>query len=353
MSGPVQPTGSQNSQNAAVENKSVGQFEDWEVIDKNNACCEVLSEKVRSGFSLGRSIGRAWHIVKEGVSTFFQRFFGKNSKASTGSSGVGVSAVSAKNGEPQPLPNITASGSQPNVPYKNSTVPLQPTVPQAHDFQDEKKQDVAVGSSQPGVVPSPTSNVSGLNTSEVSNKTVPETASTQSTASVKKNVSSSSPKYRLVDVPGDGNCGLYAVLVGMGTIRASEFLASPHKDYGSHPLANEEQKFFVKQLRSGAAGIAKEQLEEKDGSYSKESLETIRRLEEQYQELADDDFKYVAQIVGQPIEVYSQQPGGFARTLFQPNGETTFLFPGDSDPSDKNIIRLYLDGGHYQLMVPD
>ena len=106
MSGSVQPTGSQNSQNAAVENKSVGQFEDWEVINKDNACCEGLPEKVRSGFSLGRSIGRAWRAVKEGVSAFFQKLFGKKSKAPTGLSGVGVSAVSAKNGEPRPPSNM-------------------------------------------------------------------------------------------------------------------------------------------------------------------------------------------------------------------------------------------------------
>lgn len=181
-------------------------------------------------------------------------------------------------------------------------------------------------------------------------------SSTQSTASVKKNVSSS---YSLVDVPGDGNCGLYAVLVGMGTIRASEFLASPHEDDGPHPLPNEEQKFFVKQLRSGAARIAKEQLREKDGLYSEENLETIRRLETQDKELTDDDFKYVAQCIGQPIEVYSfqgkdqQGKDVYIRTVSRPNGTSEILFPNAAKPSDANIVRLRLGNGHYQLMVPD
>ena len=209
---------------------------------------------------------------------------------------------------------------------------------------------VSVGLSKPKSDRLDSLNTVESNTSEVEKKTASEVTSTQSTASVKKDIASTAPKYKLVDVPGNGNCGVYSVLVGMGSINPSAFGKPTHPDQGPHPLANADQENFVQQLRSGAAKIAKEQLREKDGSYSKKSLETIRRLETQYESLADDDFKYVAQVIGQPIEVYSQQPGGFARTLFQPNGETTFLFPGDSDPSDKNIIRLYLGGGHYQLM---
>ena len=68
---------------------------------------------------------------------------------------------------------------------------------------------------------------------------------------------SSSPKYKLVDVPGNGSCGIYAVLVGMGSINPSEFGKPTHPDQGPHPLANADQENFVQQLRSGAAKIAK------------------------------------------------------------------------------------------------
>lgn len=319
MSDHIQPTSSQNPQNTAVESQSVGQFGDWEVIDKEHACCKDLPEKVSGGFSLGRSLGRVVRAVEEGVSAFFQKLFGTKSKALTNLSEVKENTVSAKNG-------LSSVGLQRGT----SSV-----VPRSNEIHAQPQTDA------------------GKQTSMIPRRASSATSSTQSTASVKQNVSSSSPKYKLVDVPGNGNCGIYAVLVGTGVLRASEFLPPLHGDYGPHPLPNKEQEFFVQQLRSGAAKIAKEQLREKDGSYSEKSLETIRRLEAQHESLADDDFKYVAQVIGRPIEVYSQQPGGFARTLFQPNGETTFLFPGDLDPSDKNIIRLHLDGGHYQLMVPD
>ena len=325
MYGSVQPTGSQNPQNTTVKTQSVGQFEDWEVIDKNNACCKGLSEKVSGGFSLGQGIGCAWRVVKEGVGAFFNgigAFFKKHFSEQSGA----VSTVQAQVG----TGNVSAGKTSTSVGVRQSVASR---VPSPSDKIHSEPSDAL-----------------GTNAKVSNKKTVSETSSMQSTASEKKNVSSSSPKYRLADVPGNGNCGIYAVLVGTGSINPSEFGKPTHPDQGPHPLPNKEQEFFVQQLRTGAAEIAKEQLREKDGSYSKESLETIRRLEEQYQELTDDDFKYVAQVVGQPIEVYSQQPGGFARTLFQPNGETTFLFPGDSDPSDKNIIRLYLGGGHYQLI---
>ena len=95
MSGSIQPTGSQNSQNAAVENKSVGQFEDWEVVDKNNACFRGFPETVSSGFSFGRSIGRVWRAVKKGVSAFFGKLFGTKSKTPTVQVQVGMGHVSA------------------------------------------------------------------------------------------------------------------------------------------------------------------------------------------------------------------------------------------------------------------
>lgn len=398
MSGSIQPTGPQNLgslQIDAVENQSVGKFKDWEIIDNPNSCFKGFPEKVSDGFSFARSFGRAWRAVKEGIIAFFQKLFGKKSKAPTVQVQVGMGHVSAGKiasfvGSQQPS-GVIGSSTQTMYPTEKpteTTVPPKPkvshntevsipktsvndrqsvspkttvhegdlpkpTISQALSSLKEKRQDVLGGSAQPTSIPSKSLNTAESNASPVSPQPSSATSSTQSTASVKKNVSSSLSQCRLVDVPGDGNCGLYAVLVGMRSINPSEFGKPTHPDQGPHPLPNEEQKFFVKQLRSGAAKIAKEQLGEKNGSYSKESLKTIHRLEKQYQELADDDFKYVAQVVGQPIEVYSQQPGGFARTLFQPNGETTFLFPDDSDPSDKNIIRLHLDGGHYQLMVPD
>ena len=327
MYGSVQPTGSKNPQSTAVENQSVGQFGDWEVINEEHACCKDLPEKVRSGISLGRSIGRAWHVVKESVSVFFNgigAFFKKHFGEQSGA----VSTVRAQVG----TGNVSAGKTSISVGVRQSVVSR---VPSPSDK-----------------IPAKPSDTLGTNAKVSNKKLISEISSTQSTASVKKSVLSSSPQCRLVDVPGDGNCGLYAVLVGMRSINPSEFGKPTHPDQGPHPLPNEEQEPFVQRLRTEAAEIAKQQLREEDGSYSKESLETIRRLEKQYQELTDDDFKYVAQVVEQPIEVYSQQPGGFVRTLFQPNGETTFLFPGDSDPSDKNIIRLHLDGGHYQLMVP-
>lgn len=155
-----------------------------------------------------------------------------------------------------------------------------------------------------------------------------------------------------MDVPGNGNCGLYAVLVGLGVIKPSEFGKPTHPDQGPHPSANAYQESLVQQLRVGAAKTAKEQLKEADGSYTPKNSETIRRIRTQYESLADEDFKYVAESLGCPIEVYSHQPGGVARTLFRPNKEPQFLFQGVSEPSAAGIIRLHLSNGHYQLMQP-
>lgn len=195
MSDPVQPTSSQNAQNAAVENQSIAQFEDWEIVAKNNICFKSLPEKVSFGFSLGKGIDRAWHAVKEGVSAFFQKLFGEKSKARMVPSGVKMSAVNAKKGSlpvRSQTPSVAiVSGVQTNVPdikQRETTVPPKPQVPhnnkvsiygsstdngqnasfkttvsernlpkptvsQTPAFQKENGRNVSVGSSRPESVP--------------------------------------------------------------------------------------------------------------------------------------------------------------------------------------------------------
>jgi hypothetical protein len=122
-------------------------------------------------------------------------------------------------------------------------------------------------------------------------------------------------------------------------------------------LPNKEQEFFVQQLRSGAIEIAKEQLREEDGSYSGKSLETIRRLEQQHEDLETVDFQYIAQAIGRPIVVSKYQDNvEVYRTICDPKEtEPTSLFREDFNNQQllqENPIRLYFDGGHYQLMQP-
>ncbi len=257
MSGSVQPTGSQNSQNAAVENKSVGQFEDWEVINKDNACCEGLPEKVRCGFSLRRSIGRAWHAVKEGVSAFFRKLFGAKSKAPTDSAGVEMTSVR-------------------------------------------------------------------------------------------------SPKYKLVDVPGDGHCGVWAVLAGMGAIDLSECIRPQHSDYGGRPIATEGQKKIMINLRQRAE---REALKAMHTNPSTAGSAARLGLRDKSPTLETVDFQYIAQAIGRPI-VVSQYQGNVEvyRTICDPKEtEPTSLFRDEFNNQQLrqgNPIRLYFDGGHYQLMQP-
>ena len=61
-----------------------------------------------------------------------------------------------------------------------------------------------------------------------------------------------SPKYQLVDVPGDGHCGVWAVLAGMGAIDLSECIRPQHSDYGGRPIATSKQKEIMITLRKRA-----------------------------------------------------------------------------------------------------
>lgn len=356
----VQPADSKNPdtlQTASVENQSVGQFEDWVVVGKSDVCIKGLPEKVSGGFSLGRSIGCIWHAVKEGISAFFQRLFGKKSEAPTDSSGVEVSTMSAKRDPSfvgsQPPPDVTASGSQFNVSYK-STVSPNSTVPQESAPRNENGQNVSVGSSQTESFTSNSSKISELNTSKVSNETVFETSSAQATASVKKNVSSPLPGYKLVDVPGDGNCGVWAVLAGMGAIKLSECIRPQHGDYGGRPIATDGQKKIMINLRKRAE---QEALKAVQTNPSAAGCAARLGLRDKSPTLETVDFQYIVQAIGRPI-VVSQYQGNVEvyRTICDPNEtEPTSLFLEDFNDQQLrqgNPIRLYFDGGHYQLMQP-
>ena len=328
MSGSVQPTGSKNPDTLrtdSVKGQSVGRFKDWEIIDKNNACFKGFPEKVSGGFSFGRSIGRVWCAVKEGVSaffngigTFFKKHFGEQSGA--------VSTVRAQVG----TGNISVGKTSISVGVRQSVV------------------------SPFDKIPAKPSDTLGSDFSKVSNKTASKTSSTQSTASVKKDVSSSSPKYRLVDVPGDGSCGVWAVLAGMGAIKLSECIRPQHGDYGGCPIATSKQKKIMINLRQRAAGEA---LKAVHTNPSAAGCAERLGLRDKSPTLETVDFQYIAQAIGRPI-VVSQYQGNVEtyRTICDPKEtESTSLFPGDFNNQQLrqgNPIRLYFDGGHYQLMQP-
>ena len=247
MSGSIQPTNQQNSQNTAVENQSVGQFKDWEVVDKNNACFKGISEKVSGGFSFARSLSCAWHYTKESVSAFFN--------------GIGTF-------------------------FKEYLLP--------------------------------------------------------------------SPKYKLVDVPGDGHCGVWAVLAGMGAIDLSKCIRPQHSDYRGRPIATSKQKEIMVTLRKRAE---QEALKAVHTNPSAAGCAKRLGLRDESPTLETVDFQYIAQAIGRPI-VVSQYQGNVEvyRTICDPKEtEPTSLFREDFNNQQLrqgNPIRLYFDGGHYQLMQP-
>jgi hypothetical protein len=227
------------------------------IAKKDDACIKGLPEKVRCGFSLGRSIGRAWRVVKESVSAFFRKLFGKKSKAPTGLSGVEMTSVR-------------------------------------------------------------------------------------------------SPKYKLVDVPGDGHCGVWAVLAGMGAIDLSECIRPQHSDYGGRPIATSKQKEIMITLRKRAE---QEALKAVHTNPSAAGCAARLGLRDKSPTLETVDFQYIAQAIGRPI-VVSQYQGNVEvyRTICDPKEtEPTSLFREDFNNQQLrqgNPIRLYFDGGHYQLMQP-
>ena len=313
--GSIQPTGLQNSQNAAVENKSVGQFEDWEVVDKNNACCEGLPEKVRSGFSFVRSIGRVWRAVKKGVSAFFGKLFGTKSKTPTAPSEVEMRYIATENKHAASVPGKQHDGVNFSGFVEPSNVQMQSTV---------------------------------------SSKKSPAKVSTPSTASVKKDAASSPPKYRVVDVPGDGHCGVWAVLMGMGAIDLSECIRPQHGDYGGHPIATSKQKEIMITLRKRAE---REALKAVHTNHSAAGCAARLGLRDQSPTLETVDFQYIAKVIGRPI-VVSQYQGNVEvyRTICDPK-ETGPISLFQEDFNNQQLlqakpIRLYFDGRHYQLMQP-
>ena len=257
MSSPIQPTGLQNPQSTTVEIQSAGQFGNRVIAKKDDACIKGLHEKVSDGFSFARSFGRAWRAVKEVVSAFFGKLFGKKSKAPTDSTGVEMASVR-------------------------------------------------------------------------------------------------SPKYKLVDVPGDGHCGVWAVLAGMGAINLSECERPKHGDYGGRPIATSKQKEIMITLRKRAE---REALKAVHTNPSAASCAARLGLRNKSPTLETVDSQYIAQAVGRPI-VVSQYQGKIEvyRTICDPKEtEPTSLFREDFNNQQLrqgNPIRLYFDGGHYQLMQP-
>ena len=420
MSDPVHLTGSQNldsNRTDSVKNQPVGYFENRKVIDKNSTSFKGLPEKVRSGFSFARSFGRILRAVKEGVGaffngigTFFKKHFGGQSEAPTVQAQVGTGHVSAgksvKSVElKQPSgaigsitqtnvsdmkPTETTVPPKPQVPHDekksisepsandgkivppkttvSEEVSPQPAVSQASASQKEEEQDVSVGLSKPKSDRSDSLNTVESNTSEVEKKTASEVTSTQSTASVKKDIASTAPKYKLVDVPGNGNCGIYAVLVGMGSINPSEFGKPTHPDQGPHPQANAVQEQKVGELRKKSAEIAHKAL---GSRYSLEELKNmnekelsnkekkIKNLLEMDSSVSEDNMKFVTEAIQKPIMVHVFRGNFCSKTLFEVGKDGQYwdnVYGNEVYPEIKaseDTIHLYLSNGHYQLMVPD
>ncbi|MBR1843389.1 MAG: hypothetical protein IJ793_00710 [Opitutales bacterium] len=315
MPGSIQPTGSQNSQNAAVENKSVGKFKDWEIIDNPNSCFKGFPEKVSDGFSFARSFGRAWRAVKEGIIAFFQKLFGAKSKTPTAPSEVEMRYIATEDKHAASVPGKQHDGVNFSGFVEPSNVQMQSTV---------------------------------------SSKKSPPKVSTPSTASVKKDAASSPPKYQLVDVPGDGHCGVWAVLAGMGAIDLSECIRPQHSDYGGRPIATSKQKEIMVTLRKRAE---QEALKAVHTNPSAAGCAARLGLRDKSPTLETVDFQYIAQAIGRPI-VVSQYQGNVEvyRTICDPKEkEPTSLFRDEFNNQQLrqgNPIRLYFDGGHYQLMQP-
>ena len=159
-----------------------------------------------------------------------------------------------------------------------------------------------------------------------------------------------SQQYTLIDVPGDGHCGIYAVLVGMGKINLSECIRPKHSDYGGRPIATDEQKKIMEDLRKSAEKKALEAV-----STHLSAAGCAERLGGTT--LETTDFQYVAKAIGRPI-VVSQYQGNVevCRTICDPEeAESISLFQGNFNNQQLqqgDPIRLYFDGGHYQLMQP-
>ena len=163
-----------------------------------------------------------------------------------------------------------------------------------------------------------------------------------------------SPKYKLVDVPGDGHCGVWAVLAGMGAIDLSECIRPQHSDYGGRPIATSKQKEIMITLRKRAE---QEALKAVHTNPSAAGCAARLGLRDKSPTLETVDFQYIAQAIGRPI-VVSQYQGNVEvyRTICDPKEtEPTSLFRGEFNNQQLrqgNPIRLYFDGGHYQLMQP-
>ena len=179
---------------------------------------------------------------------------------------------------------------------------------------------------------------------------------------------SSSPKYKLVDVPGNGNCGIYAVLVGMGALDSSEFRKPTHPDQGPHPLANAVQEQKVGELRKKSAEIAHKAL---GSRYSLEELKNmnekelsnkekkIKNLLEMDSSVSEDNMKFVTEAIQKPIMVHVFRGNFCSKTLFEVGKDGQYwdnMYGNEVYPEIKaseDTIHLYLSNGHYQLMVPD
>ena len=176
-----------------------------------------------------------------------------------------------------------------------------------------------------------------------------------------------SQQYTLIDVPGNGNCGIYAVLVGMGVLDSSEFRKPTHPDQGSHPLANAVQEQKVGELRKKSAEIAHKAL---GSRYSLEELKNmnekklsnkekkIKNLLEMGSSVSEDNMKFVTEAIQKPIMVHVFQGNFCSKTLFEVGKDGQYwdnVYGNEVYPEIKaseDTIHLYLSNGHYQLMSP-
>jgi hypothetical protein len=286
-----------------------------ENICNDKSCFNNLSTKVSGGFSFARSFGRVWRAVKKGVSAFFGKLFGTKSKTPTAPSEVEMRYIATENKHAASVPGKQHDGVNFSGFVEPSNVQMQSTV---------------------------------------SSKKSPAKVSTPSTASVKKDAASSPPKYRVVDVPGDGHCGVWAVLAGMRAINLSECERPQHGDYGGRPIATDGQKKIMINLRKRAE---QEALKAVHTNPSAAGCAARLGLRDKSPTLETVDFQYIVQAIGRPI-VVSQYQGNVEvyRTICDPNEtEPTSLSLEDFNDQQLrqgNPIRLYFDGGHYQLMQP-
>jgi hypothetical protein len=156
--------------------------------------------------------------------------------------------------------------------------------------------------------------------------------------------------YHTVDVPDDGNCGVWAIM--LGARRVGGFDQGINVLGNGIAVANDEQYVSMNRLRQDATASVQnsDQRTRIGGNATWRPTPDQPQIDLEYW-LQAEDFGHFARALGRPIVL---QAAGMPNAIRYNPDESSVIDQFDTLARDGNLILIYHDGvNHYQAIVPN